>query len=62
MIDAIASKTYGHDEFGFAVLDAKFDTDGSVKAFDAAVYKVSSTLAGHCMIKLKPNRSIACDF
>ncbi len=62
VIDAIASKTYGHDEFGFAVLDAKFDTDGSVKAFDAAVYKVSSTLAGHCTIKLRPNRSIACDF
>ena len=59
---ATASKTYSHDEFGFAVLDAVRGPNGAVTGFDAAVYKVSSALAGHCQITLRPKRGISCDF
>ena len=62
VMNVIASKTFGHDEFGFAVLDAKRDNKGEVNAFDAAVYKASSTMAGHCLITLRPSRNIKCDF
>lgn len=57
-----ASKTYAHDEFGFALLTTRRDKLGAVTGFDAAVYKISSALAGHCRIALRPARSIRCDF
>lgn len=57
-----ASRTYAHDEFGFALLTTKRNVLGQVTGFDAAVYKISSALAGHCQIALRPTRSISCDF
>ncbi len=62
VLAALATRTYGHDEFGFALLDIERDPRGTVTGFDAAVYKASSTLAGHCQIGLRPARSISCDF
>ncbi len=59
---ANASKTYAHDEFGFAVLDAVRSPIGLITGYNAAVYKVSSALAGHCQITLRPKRGISCDF
>ena len=62
VVTALASRTYGHDEFGFALLTVQRDNHGAVNGFDAAVYKASSTLAGHCAIALRPSRNITCDF
>ncbi len=62
VVQALASRTYGHDEFGFALLQTQRDGTGAVTGFDAAVYKASSTLAGHCKIALRPTRNISCDF
>jgi hypothetical protein len=57
-----ASKTYSHDEFGFAVLDVEHDPLFRVTGLRASVYRVSTTLAGHCQITLRPKRNISCDF
>jgi hypothetical protein len=54
-------KTSSHDEFGFALLKATFDSNGNIDGFNADVYKVGTTLAGTCRINLKP-RSIDCNF
>ncbi len=62
VLTALAAKTYGHDEFGFALLTVQRGAGGAVTGFDAAVYKASSTLAGHCAIALRPSRNITCDF
>ena len=62
VVTALAARTYGHDEFGFALLTVQRAAGGAVTGFDAAVYKASSTLAGHCAIALRPSRNITCDF
>ena len=62
VVTTLAAKTYGHDEFGFALLTVQRNGSGAVTGFDAAVYKASSTLAGHCEIVLRPSRNVTCDF
>ncbi len=57
----VATKTFAHDEFGFAVLDAIVE-GGRTVGYQADVYKVSSARAGHCVITLTPKRNIECTF
>lgn len=56
-----ASRTFAHDEFGFALLDA-ITEGGRIVGYQADVYKVSSARAGHCVITLVPRRNIECTF
>jgi hypothetical protein len=54
------SNTYSHDEFGFALFDGVLDPNtGNITAYNAAIYTISSALAGHCKIQLNP-RNISC--
>ncbi|MEJ0046600.1 MAG: metallophosphoesterase [Rhodospirillales bacterium] len=56
------SNTYSHDEFGFALFEAVLDKPtGNVTAYNASIYTISASLAGHCRIDLSP-RKIACRF
>ncbi len=57
-----ASTAFAHDEFGFALLTAIDRPGGETVGYDADVYKISSERAGHCVIELKPRRSIRCSF
>jgi hypothetical protein len=55
------SKTYSHDEFGFAYLLTHLDGNGNLSYMTAEIYTISSTKAGQCTIFVNP-RKIACNF
>jgi hypothetical protein len=52
---------FNNDGFGFAVLDAVTDSTQAVTGYTAAIYKISTALAGRCAVQFNP-RSISCRF
>jgi hypothetical protein len=53
--------TFDNDGFGFAVLDAVTNSAQAVTGYTAAIYKVSTALAGRCTIVFNPRR-VSCRF
>jgi hypothetical protein len=56
-----AGDVFNNDGFGFAVLDAITNSTQTVTGYTAAIYKISTALAGRCAVQFNP-RSISCRF